>query len=133
MIDRHVVARTALAGALGGAVFLGAGTRLAMRGVTLVEERVPVWTVSGTLTVIGMGAVFGLLFSLVWMLVGRWIPGNRFARGLAFGILSAVIASPGLTPRRASTFALFVPWFLAYGVALSLLVGRRSREARGSS
>jgi hypothetical protein len=133
VIGRHVVARTALAGALAGAVFLGAGTRAAMRGVALVEGRVPVWTVTGTLTVIGMGAVFGLLFSLVWMLLGRWIPGNPFARGLLFGVLSALIASPGLTPPRVSTFVLFVPWFLAYGVAMSLLARPSTREAPSSS
>jgi hypothetical protein len=132
VIGRHVVARTVLAGTLAGAVFLGAGTRAAMRGVALVEGRVPVWTVTGTLTVIGMGALFGLLFSLLWMLVGRWIPGHRFARGLLFGALSALIASPGLTPPRVSTFVLFVPWFLAYGIALSLFVGW-SREASRSS
>ena len=133
LIQRQALSRTFVAGALAGAVFLGAGTRGAMRGVTLVEGRVPVWTFSGTLTVIGMGAAFGLLFALVWILVGRWVPGNRVVRGLLFGALSALIASPGLTPQRMSTFVLFVPCFLAYGVALSLLAARSPRGARGLS
>jgi uncharacterized membrane protein YagU involved in acid resistance len=103
-----------------------------MRGVALVEGRVAVWTVSGTLNVVGMGVVFGLLFAVAWMLVGRRLPGNRLVRGLAFGVLAAIIASPGLTPRRVSTFALFVPWFLAYGVAVSLFAGTASRDAMRS-
>ena len=118
---------------LAGAAFLGAGTRVAMRGVALVEGRVPVWTLRGTLTVVGMGAAFGLVFALAWLLVRRRIPGNPIVRGLLFGALTTLIASPGLTPRRISTFALFVPWFLAYGVTVSLLAGPRPREAGSRS
>ena len=128
--SRKELGRTFLAGALAGAAFLGAGTRVAMRGVALAEGRVPIWTFRGTLTVVGMGAAFGLLFTLIWALVARWIPGNRFVRGLLFGALGAVIASPGLTPQRLSTFALFVPWFIAFGVALSLITRASPREAR---
>ena len=101
-----------------------------MRGVALVEGRVPVWTMRGTLTVMGMGAAFGLLFALAWLLVGRRIPGNPVIRGLLFGVLTALISFPGLTPRRISTFALFVPWFLAYGVTVSLLVPPKAREVQ---
>ena len=121
--SRRALGRALLVSVLAGAVFLGAGTRVAMRGVAMVEGRVPVWTFRGTLNVVGMGAAFGLLFGLTWALVARWIPGNRFVRGLLFGALCAVIASPGLTPQRVSTFALFVPWFVAFGVAVSRFVG----------
>jgi hypothetical protein len=128
-----LIRRALAVGALAGAVFLGAGTRVAMRGVALIEGRVPVWTISGTLEVMMFGALFGLAFALLWALVGRRIPGDRLVRGLLFGLLATLIASPGLTPRRVSTFVLFVPWFLAYGVAMSLLAGALRREARGSS
>jgi hypothetical protein len=104
-----------------------------MRGVALVEGRVPVWTLRGSFTVIGMGAAFGLAFALVWLLVERRIPGSRVIRGLLFGALTTLIASPGLTPRRMSTFALFVPWFLGYGVTVSLLAAPKSREVGGHS
>ena len=117
--------RTLVVGALAGALLLGIGTRVGMRGVALVEGRVPTWTFTGTLNVVGMGLVFGLLFALVWVVLGRRIPGNRLVRGLGFGVLTAIIASPGLTPRRVSTFALFVPWFLAYGVAMSFFAKRQ--------
>jgi hypothetical protein len=130
--SRSELGRSLLVGALAGAALLGAGTRLAMRGVAMVEGRVPVWTFRGTLNVVGMGAAFGLLFALVWALVARWVPGTRFVRGLLFGTLCAVIASPGLTPQRVSTFALFVPWFVAFGVALSFLTRPLSREARAT-
>lgn len=130
--SRRELGRSLLVGALAGAALLGAGTRVAMRGVAMVEGRVPVWTFRGTLNVVGMGAAFGLLFALVWALVARWIPGNRFVRGLLFGALCAVIASPGLTPQRASTFTLFVPWFVVFGVALSFMASPLPREARAA-
>lgn len=113
--------RTLIVGVLAGAVCLGAGTRLAMHGVAHVEGRVPVWTVPGTLQVVMFGALFGLAFALLWALLGRRIPGNRIVRGLLFGVLTTILAAPGLTPRRISTFALFVPWFILYGVAMSVL------------
>jgi hypothetical protein len=78
------------------------------------------------------GALFGLAFALLWALIGRRIPGNRLVRGLLFGVLAALIATPGLTPRRVSTFALFVPWFLGYGVALSFFAQKRRTEGRGT-
>ena len=129
--SRRDLGRTFVVGALAGAAFLGAGTRVAMHGVALIEGRVPSWTFRGTLTVIGMGAAFGLLFALIWVLVARWIPGKRPVRGLLFGGLCAIIASPGLTPQRVSTFALFVPWFLMFGIAMSVLSHPAPREALG--
>ena len=100
-----------------------------MRGVALIEGRVPTWTFAGTLQVMLYGALFGLGFALLWALVGRHLPGSRFARGLLFGVVTTVLASPGLTPRRLSTFLLFTPWFVLYGVAMSMFASpQRNRS-----
>jgi hypothetical protein len=119
--------RTLTVGVVAGAALLGVGTRLAMLGVARVEGRVPAWTLSGTLTVVMFGALFGLGFALLWALIGRRIPGNRLVRGLLFGVLTTMLVSPGLTPPRLSTFLLFAPWFLLYGVGMSLFT--RTRHA----
>ena len=121
--------RALIVGVLAGAAFLGAGTRLAMRGVAHIEQRVPVWTINGTLEVVMFGALFGLGFALVWALVGRRIPGNRVVRGLLFGLLTTILATPGLTPRRVSTLLLFAPWFLLYGIAMSIFTTRAQQAS----
>jgi len=124
--------RALIAGTLAGAVLLGLGTRLAMRGVALVEQRVAVWTIGGTLRVMMFGALFGLGFSLVWAVIARRLPGGRIARGLLFGALLTLLASPGLTPRRVSTFLLFTPWFLMYGMAMSTFASRKADTPRAT-
>ena len=121
-----------LVGALAGAVLLGGGTRIAMRGVALIERRVPTWTLTGTLQVMMYGALFGLGFALLWALVGRRLPGNRVVRGLLFGVLATALASPGLTPRRLSTLLLFMPWFLLYGGAMSVFASSDRATSSGA-
>mgnify|MGYP006173179197 CR=1 FL=1 len=74
--------RALVVGTLAGALFLGLGTRLAMRGVALIEERAAVWTIGGTLRVMMFGALFGLGFSLLWAAIVRRLPGGRIAHGL---------------------------------------------------
>ena len=123
-----LVRRSLLVGALAGAVLLGGGTRMAMRGIALVEGRVPIWTPTGTLQVMMYGALFGLGLALLWALVGRRLPGNQLVRGLLFGALTTALVSPGLTPRRLSTFLLFTPWFLLYGIAMAMFA--RSGKAK---
>jgi hypothetical protein len=120
--------RSLLVGALAGAVLLGGGTRIAMRGVALVEGRVPIWTLTGTLQVMMYGALFGLGLALLWVLVGRRLPGNWLVRGLVFGALATAVVSPGLTPRRLTTFLLFTPWFLLYGVAMAGFAATRTAK-----
>lgn len=122
--------RALIVGTLAGAVFLGLGTRLAMRGLALVEERVTVWTIGGTLRVTMLGALLGLGFSLLWAAIVRRLPGGRIAHGLLLGTLMTLVASPGLTPRRVSTFLLFTPWFLMYGMAMSTFAPRKPDTPR---
>ena len=124
-----MLGRSLATGVIAGAVLLGAGARVAMRGVAMLEGRTPVWTFRGTWAVVTMGAVFGALLALLWAVASSWLPGNRVVRGLLFGGLAAAICSPGLTPQRLSTFVLFVPWFLGYGLTMSLLTRPVGREA----
>ena len=124
--------RALIVGTVAGAVFLGLGTRLSMRGVALVQHRVGVWTIGGTLQVMMFGALFGLGFSLLWVLLARRLPGGRIAQGLLFGALMTLLASPGLTPQRVSTFLLFTPWFLMYGMAMSTFAPRKAEPPRAT-
>jgi hypothetical protein len=61
-----------------GALVLGSGGRLAMRGVTLWEHRPHLLSVNGTMTVFWWGAAFGLatgaLRAGLDMVFDRWTP-----------------------------------------------------------
>jgi hypothetical protein len=94
-----------LAGLIAGIVFLGAGSRLVMRGVALLNPNsrglimdngnvVGEITAGGTADlVIGTGLFGGLVAGALWVLVRDWLPirvGPRVALG---GVLAALLGS----------------------------------------
>jgi ABC-type amino acid transport substrate-binding protein len=119
-------------GAAAGSALLGLGGRLAMRLFALATERPPAFTVRGTLVVAFAGAVAGALGGMLFWAVWRYLPGASWMRGLTFGALTFVIATPGIRPPRPLTFGLFAPLFLAYGLGLSALWTRYGAHARPS-
>jgi hypothetical protein len=110
-------------GALAGALFLGAGGRLAMRLFALSSRPAVVLTLRGTLTVVLAGAIAGAIGGL--MLPFAWkLPRGVLVRGVLFGLICYVLASPGFRPPRPITFLLFAPGFLLYGVCAIMLWNR---------
>ena len=127
------VATALLLGAASGAVFLGAGGRLAMRVFAVATARVPTFSVRGSLTVVLYGALVGaiggaLYYAVVCFVPSRFLPGRGWLRGVVFAGLGYVLASPGFRPPQLLVFALFAPAFLGYGLALNALVAHFMRE-----
>ena len=109
-----------LAGAASGALFLGVGGRLAMHAFALATARSAGFTVRGSLNVVFAGAIAGAIGGLLLVVIERFLPQRSRLRGVLFGVVCYVIATPGFRPPRLIVFALFAPAFLAYGVVLAL-------------
>ncbi|MEX2179193.1 MAG: hypothetical protein WD801_10815 [Gemmatimonadaceae bacterium] len=117
-----------LVGATTGAVFLGAGGRVAMLLFAVATMRQWGITFGGTMSVVLSGAIAGAIGGALLALTGRWLPQRRWLRGLAFAVLCYVVAIPGFRPPTPLVFGLFAPWFLFYGMATVWLTLRLSRS-----
>ena len=104
------VVRDVIGGAVLGALVLGLGGRIAMREVASWEGRARIVTLTGTLTVVAWGAMFGFLAGLLRTAVDRVLPGVRAqARKLVFAVACVGIALVLLTPWTVQRIVLFVP------------------------
>ena len=112
-------------GAVVGAIFLGAGGRIAMRIFALMEGREPAWTLEGSLAVVFMGAVFGTIGgSLLWL--GRRVfRRSPIARGALFWIPLTALFLRGLSPLTSNSLTAFLPFYAAYGVVVYRLFCHR--------
>jgi hypothetical protein len=138
-----------LAGIVAGAVVFGLGSRVAMRlvGIAASPEHlreptnfgtVGEITFQGTLGLVIVGAVGGLLFGLLYLAIRSWLPGGWAARGLAFGLLLLspvgvfIVASSkkdfDLTS-LALIFSLFAAMILLEGLATAWLIERLGRDS----
>jgi hypothetical protein len=103
-----------------GTIVLGIGGRLAMRGIALVQGRAPGFTIGGTTTVVFLGAVCGVIGSLILAGTRALIPGNRIIRGMLFWLILVLITLRGLSPLDVPKLAFFLPLILGYGTVLTL-------------
>jgi hypothetical protein len=102
-----------------GALVLGSGGRLAMRGVTLWEHRPHLFSVNGTVTVFLWGAGFGLAAGALRvgleMVFDRWTPNlSRAARLTIFVVVCLGVTLVLLTPLTVPRLALFPPVVLMF-------------------
>ena len=84
----------------------------------LATGRAPVVTLRGSLNVVVAGAIAGAVGGLLLGLTHRFLPTRRWRRGVAFAVLCYLAALPGCRPPTPLVFALFAPFFLAYGMAM---------------
>jgi hypothetical protein len=112
-----------------GALVLGSGGRLAMRGVTLWEHRPHLFSVNGTVTVILWGAGFGLASGALRvgleMMFDRWTPSlSRAGRLTIFVVICLGVALTLLTPWTLPRLSLFPPVVLIFIAALETISQR---------
>jgi hypothetical protein len=104
-----------------GAVVLGIGGRLAMRGITLFSDATPDFSLGGTMTVILLGALWGLAGALVWMGLQALAPRRPLLWGVVFWTFLILATLRGLWPVDLMRLLLFMPLSLAYGLALQFV------------
>lgn len=119
-----------------GALFIGGGGRVVMRLLALSDERPIGLTAGGTLEVVVYGALCGAAGGLVYLALAR-LGWSRPALGAATGLLTFAGTALTLPPHLAATaepflsrswllLLLFGACFIAYGLALAALAGRRA-------
>jgi len=108
-------------GAAIGMLVLGMGGRLAMRGIAHVVGQPPSFSLGGTVTVVLLGLVSGLVGGLVfvglWFLLPRW----RVLRATLFWAFLTLMTLRGLLPLDTPRLVLFGPLVVVYGIALEFL------------
>ena len=123
-----------LAGVLAGVVFLGIGSRLAMRVVTLLnpsargtltdaEQIVGAVTLSGTaVLVVVLGAGGGAFAGVIWVVVRERLPESLALRIVLAGVISTLVGSFAIIESTNSDFTLFDPAVLNVAMFM-LLIG----------
>ena len=134
-----------------GLLIMGVGGRLAMRllgatggdtaqgRITEANEVVGEITVGGTIGfIVFVGLLSGLVTTVVWFVVRRFLP-ERWVGGLLFGLALLVVLGTRMDPLRPGNedFDLVGPWWLAivtfvvlalvFGVSLAAVSARVSR------
>jgi hypothetical protein len=129
----RTAAQLLIRGAVLGGVVLGLGGRLAMRGITLLEHRTPIWTVAGSLRVIGFGMAFGLVAAALRVGLGvippRLLPRRHGTR--AFAVLCLALALVGLTPITRFRLLVFLPVVALFIAAMELVVPHEREGTMG--
>jgi hypothetical protein len=114
----------------------GIGGRFAMRLIAVGQGRSPMFTLRGSLSVVGAGTILGVAVGVVYVYVRRFIPGRGIVRGLVYSLMLQLVGlvigfplplrppsgrfEPGDIVARAILSALL---FVA-GAALELIVAR---------
>jgi hypothetical protein len=103
-------------GALVGTVILGIGSRIGMRYVGLAMGQPPGFTWGGTMTVIFMGAVSGVVGAIALVGARSIRPLPRVARGALYWCVLLYLTARGLHPIDTVKLTWLLPPVIAYGV-----------------
>lgn len=119
--------KTLLLGVASGALILGIGGRIAMRGIAVMSGGMPGFSWGGTMTVILLGALSGLAGAVVLMGVRAMLPRRPALRGTIYWAFLILVALRGLNPVDPQRLLLFMPLIVLYGITLQVLSCRVAR------
>lgn len=129
-----LVASAAAPGFLAGLIVGGVGSRLAMRVMAVTSgasvqgtetdfgATVGAITLGGTLFLLLAGGAVGVLGSLIFLAVRRWLPGKWWMRGPIFGILLLAVFGRLIIDSDNRDFAVLDPAALAIGMFAAIFV-----------
>jgi putative exporter of polyketide antibiotics len=107
-----------------GVLILGVGGRVAMRAIAHATNVAPGFTLGGTMTVVGLGALSGLGGGLIYTVLARFLPNRRLVRSLLFGVVLVLITLRGLSPATTLSISWFMPLVLLYGALIDFAYRR---------
>jgi hypothetical protein len=119
--------KTLLLGAASGALILGIGGRIAMRGIAILSGGMPGFSWGGTMTVVLLGALSGLAGAIVLTGVRLLLPRRAALRGTIYWAFLILAGLRGLNPVDPQRLLLFMPLILLYGITLQVLSCRMAR------
>jgi hypothetical protein len=135
--------RSVVAGVLAGIAW-GAGARLVMRVVALVDGRPTEFSAGGTLLIVIVGMMLGVPLGLLYATVRRRLPGSLLAGGAVFGLtLAGLLVLPFAALGAADLggeptdwpvligTALFGGLFVLHGVVMAAVHGASSARGGG--
>ena len=119
-------------GLIFGFLILGIGGRLLMRLIAMLAHVKPDLSFGGTLEVIAFGLLVGLPSGLIFVWIGRFIPGGHLLKGSIYGVLVflVIVLLPGEAMKAALGFrellpvtvAMFAALFTVFGIVLAKTV-----------
>ncbi len=104
-----------------GLPILGIGGRIAMRVIAHATNVAPGFSLGGTMTVVGLGAVSGAAGGLIYAILVRVLRDRATVRGVIFGVILILLTLRGTDPFTPLTLSLFLPLTLLYGTLLHLV------------
>jgi len=134
-----------VSGAIAGVISGGVGSRVVMRIIALAnpdadgvqtdsEATVGQITLDGTMTLLILGTIAGVMGGVVYLGVRRWLPVPTVWKGPAYGVLTLLTVGQLLFDRANPDFQIFEPvlivlalfslLFLVNGLLVSGLLGR---------
>ena len=146
MWRRSAAARVAvIGGAIAGAISAGVGSRVVMRIIALAdpdtdgaftdaEATVGEMTLGGTMNLVMLGTIAGIMGGVVYLGVRRWLPVPASWKGLAYGVVTLLTVGHLLFDTTNADFKIFEPvlmvialfavLFLINGLIVGALVDR---------
>ena len=119
-----------MVGGIAGLVILGVGGRLAMRAIALQERPAAAFTVSGTITVLLLGAATGIAGGLLHVVLFRFLPHFHWMRRALFVALLLLLTLRGVSGQTTTlSLALFPLLVVAYAVTVVGVLERSARQA----
>ncbi len=125
---RHWI-RGSLSGAGVGAVVLGMGGRTAMRGIAVLSGAPPSFSFGGSLRIVLLGALSGLVGALILLGLRALLPKRWLIQTILFYVVIILITLRGLRPVDTQRLMLFMPLVLVYGFLVRTLTRRRRAES----
>jgi len=108
---------------------LGIGGRTAMRGIAVLSGAPPSFSFGGSLRIVLLGALSGLVGALILLGLRALPPKRWLIQTILFYVVIILITLRGLRPVDTQRLMLFMPLVLVYGFLVRTLTRRRRAES----